>query len=166
MIRIGQGIDVHAFSDEAPEGGQIMLGGVPVPHDKGLKAHSDGDLLLHALADAILGALALGDIGHFFPDTDPAFENADSADLLARVWQEATARGFVLANADITLMGERPKLAPHVAAIRQRIAELLGASIEQLSVKATTTEKLGFCGRREGLAASAVVLLDSSQTDA
>lgn len=156
MIRIGQGFDVHAFCD----GDHVMLGGVRIPHDQGIKAHSDGDLLLHALADALLGALALGDIGHYFPDTDPAFKGADSAVLLARVWKDVRAQGFQLGNADITLIGERPKLAPHVPAIRARIATLLEADMSQVSVKATTTEKMGFTGRKEGLAALACVLLE------
>lgn len=156
MIRIGQGFDVHAFC----EGDHVMLGGVRVPHERGIEAHSDGDLLLHALTDAILGALALGDIGHYFPDTDQAYKGADSAQLLARVWQDVTAQGFRLGNADITLIGERPKLAPHVPAIRARLAELLNAELDQISVKATTTEKMGFTGRKEGLAAMACVLLE------
>lgn len=158
MLRIGQGFDVHAFAEG---GDHVMLGGVRVPHERGIEAHSDGDLLLHALTDALLGALALGDIGHYFPDSDPAFKNADSAQLLIHVWKDVSDRGFRLANADITLIGERPKLAPHVATIRQRIAALLDCTQEQVSVKATTTEKMGFCGRREGLAAMAVVLLES-----
>lgn len=161
MIRIGQGFDVHAFNEGAADASaSIMLGGVAVPHTHTLKAHSDGDLLLHALIDAILGAQALGDIGHYFPDTDAAFKGADSAQLLAQVWQDTKARGYRLGNADITLMGERPKLAPHVPAIRTRIAELLDTQLEQVSVKATTTEKLGFTGRQEGLAAMAIVLLE------
>ena len=158
MIRIGQGFDVHAFC----EGDHVMLGGVRIPHDQGIKAHSDGDLLLHALTDALLGALALGDIGHYFPDTDPAFKGADSAVLLTHVWRDIRAQGFQLGNADITLIGERPKLAPHVPAIRARIAALLEADISQISVKATTTEKMGFTGRKEGLAALACVLLERS----
>lgn len=156
MIRIGQGFDVHAFC----AGDHVMLGGVRVPHEQGIEAHSDGDLLLHALTDAILGALALGDIGHYFPDTDQAYKGADSAQLLARVWQDVCAKGFRLGNADITLIGERPKLAPHVPAIRARLAELLNAELDQISVKATTTEKMGFTGRKEGLAALACVLLE------
>lgn len=158
MMRIGQGFDVHAFC----EGDHVMLGGIKVPHDKGVVAHSDGDVLLHALTDALLGALALGDIGHYFPDTDPAYAQADSAVLLARVWADIRAKGYRLGNADLTLIGERPKLAPFVTAVRQRIADLLDASVTQVSVKATTTEKMGFTGRKEGLAALAVVLLEST----
>lgn len=157
MMRIGQGFDVHAFG----EGDHVMLGGVKVPHNRGVVAHSDGDVLLHALTDALLGALALGDIGHYFPDTDPAYKNADSAVLLAHVWTDIKAKNFKLGNADITLIAERPKLAPHVLTIRQRIADLLEANISQISVKATTSEKMGFTGRKEGLAAMAVVLLES-----
>lgn len=157
MMRIGQGFDVHAFG----EGDYVMLGGVKVPHNRGVVAHSDGDVLLHALTDALLGALALGDIGHYFPDTDPAYKNADSAVLLAHVWTDIKAKNFKLGNADITLIAERPKLAPHVLTIRQRIADLLEANISQISVKATTSEKMGFTGRKEGLAAMAVVLLES-----
>lgn len=162
MLRIGQGFDVHAFADD---GDHVMLGGVRVPHERGLEAHSDGDLLLHALTDALLGALALGDIGHYFPDTDHAFKNADSAFLLTHVWKDVSARGFCLGNADITLIGERPKLAPYVPTIKKRIARLLDCTAEQVSVKATTTEKMGFCGRREGLAAQAVVLLEARRPD-
>lgn len=159
MIRIGQGVDVHAFG----EGDHLMLGGIRIPHSRGVQAHSDGDLLLHALTDAILGALALGDLGHFFPDTNPAFKGADSSDLLLYVWQNEVAnKGYRLGNADITLVGERPKLAPYIADIRDHIAALLTVSAEQISVKATTSEKMGFTGRREGLAAFAVVLLDTS----
>lgn len=157
MMRIGQGFDVHAFG----EGDHVMLGGVKVPHNRGVVAHSDGDVLLHALTDALLGALALGDIGHYFPDTDPAYKNADSAVLLAHVWTDIKAKNFKLGNADITLIAERPKLAPHILTIRQRIADLLEANISQISVKATTSEKMGFTGRKEGLAAMAVVLLES-----
>jgi 2-C-methyl-D-erythritol 2,4-cyclodiphosphate synthase len=121
-------------------------------------------LLLHALTDALLGALALGDIGHYFPDTDPAFRNADSAELLGQVWQEVNQRGFVLGNVDITLIGEHPRLALYVPAIRERIAGLLAVDRQAVSVKATTTEKLGFAGRGEGLIAMAVVLLESAST--
>lgn len=154
-IRIGQGFDVHAFC----EGDHVMLGGVRIPHGQGLKAHSDGDVALHALADALLGALALGDIGHFFPDTDATWRGADSAVLLQRVYQQVSERGYRLGNADITIICQQPKIAPHVSVMRDRIATLLDAGIEQISVKATTTEKLGFTGRGEGIAVTAVVLL-------
>jgi len=154
-IRIGQGMDVHAFG----EGDHLLLGGVRVPHTQGLVAHSDGDVLLHALMDAMLGALALGDIGHRFPDTDARWQNADSGKLLAEVYRDVKAAGFELANADITVVCQQPKIAPHVAAIRQRIAALLATSSSDISVKATTSEQLGFIGRGEGVAVSAVVLL-------
>lgn len=154
-MRIGQGFDVHAFC----EGDHVMLGGVRIPHSQGLKAHSDGDVALHALADALLGALALGDIGHFFPDTDAAWRGADSAVLLQKVYQQITERGYRLGNADITIICQQPKIAPHVSAMRERIAALLETGIGQISVKATTTEKLGFTGRGEGIAVTAVVLL-------
>jgi 2-C-methyl-D-erythritol 2,4-cyclodiphosphate synthase len=154
-IRIGQGFDVHAFT----EGDHVMLGGVAIPHAQGLKAHSDGDVALHALSDALLGALALGDIGHYFPDTDPQWKGADSGKLLAAIYQDVTAAGWQLGNADLTVICQAPKLAPHIGAMRQRIADLLGCSAAQISVKATTTEKLGFTGRKEGIAVQAVVLL-------
>lgn len=157
-IRIGQGFDVHAFS----EGDHVMLGGVAIPHSQGLKAHSDGDVALHALSDALLGALALGDIGHYFPDTDPQWKGADSGKLLAAIYQDVTTAGWQLGNADLTVICQAPKLAPHIGAMRQRIADLLGCDAGQVSVKATTTEKLGFTGRKEGIAVQAVVLLVAS----
>lgn len=153
--RIGHGIDVHRFGP----GDHVTLGGVKIPHDQGLVAHSDGDVALHALCDAILGALALGDIGQHFPDTDAAFSGADSRGLLRHVLGLMQAQGYVLGNADITVLAERPKLAPHIAQMRQRIADDAGVAPESISVKATTTEKLGFVGRREGIEAHAVVLL-------
>ena len=154
-LRIGQGLDVHAFG----VGDFVTLGGVQIPHTHGLIAHSDGDVLLHALSDALLGALALGDIGRHFPDTDAAYRGADSRVLLRHVYQLVQAQGYALVNADITVACERPKLAPHNLAIRQTIAADLACSIDQISVKATTTEKLGFTGRQEGILVSAVVLL-------
>lgn len=156
-IRIGQGFDVHAFT----AGDHVMLGGVRIPHSHGLKAHSDGDVALHALADALLGALALGDIGHFFPDTDPAWRGADSAVLLQKVYEHIIAAGYQLGNADITVIAQKPKMAPHIGAMRARIAALLDADAGQISVKATTTEHLGFTGREEGIAVTAVVLLEA-----
>ncbi|WP_082027801.1 2-C-methyl-D-erythritol 2,4-cyclodiphosphate synthase [Isoalcanivorax pacificus] len=156
-MRIGQGFDVHAFT----AGDHVMLGGVRIPHSHGLKAHSDGDVALHALADALLGALALGDIGHFFPDTDPAWRGADSAVLLQKVYEHITAAGYQLGNADITVIAQKPKMAPHIGAMRARIAALLDADAGQISVKATTTEHLGFTGREEGIAVTAVVLLEA-----
>lgn len=155
IFRIGQGLDVHAFED----GHFVTLAGIQIPHTHGLKAHSDGDVILHALSDALLGALALGDIGQHFPDTDPNFKGADSRILLQQVYQLIQQKGFILNNADITVACERPKLAPHNIAMRQSIAQVLNVDIEQISLKATTTEKLGFTGRQEGILASAVVLL-------
>ena len=158
MIRVGQGLDVHRFAEPA-EGRPLMLMGCAVPHDRGLRGHSDADVMLHALMDALLGAAGLGDIGEHFPDTDPAYRGADSAALLAAVMARLTGDGWRVVNADVCLIGERPKLAPHREAMRLRIAPLLGVAPQDLNVKATTTEKLGFTGRGEGLAAQAVVLL-------
>lgn len=161
-IRIGQGFDVHAFGP----GDHVMLGGVRIAHSHGLVAHSDGDVALHALCDALLGALALGDIGHFFPDTDAEWAGADSAQLLRKVYQEITTRGYRLGNADLTIIAQRPRIAPHIPAMRERIAGLLACAVDAISVKATTTERLGFTGREEGIAVTAVVLLTRSDQDA
>lgn len=155
-MRIGQGFDVHAFC----EGDSIVLGGVSIPHTHGLKAHSDGDVLLHALADALLGAVALGDIGHFFPDTSEEWAGADSRDLLRRVMQRVTEEGYSVVNVDTTIIAQAPKMAPHVDAMRMNIAEDLGVAVNRVSVKATTTEKLGFTGRKEGIACQAICLLE------
>lgn len=155
QIRIGQGMDVHAFE----AGDFVTLAGIQIPHTQGLKAHSDGDVILHALCDALLGALALGDIGQHFPDTDPAFKGADSRVLLKLVYQLILDRGYYLNNADITVACERPKLAPHNLAMRQSIANVLDVDVTQISIKATTTEKLGFTGRQEGILATATVLI-------
>ena len=158
-MRVGQGFDVHRFS--APEEGRpLMLMGCVIPHDRGLAGHSDADVMLHALMDALLGAAGLGDIGQHFPDTDPAFKGADSARLLERVMVDLRALGWQVVNADVCLVGERPKVGPYRQLMRDRIAPLLGLDPEALNVKATTTEKLGFTGRGEGLAAQAVVLLE------
>lgn len=154
-IRIGQGIDVHAFEI----GDFVTLAGVQIPHTHGLKAHSDGDVVLHALSDALLGALALGDIGQHFPDTDENFKGADSRVLLKHVYQLILDRGYHLANADITVACERPKLAKHNLAMRQSIADVLNVDVNQISIKATTTEALGFTGRQEGILATATVLV-------
>lgn len=154
-IRVGQGMDVHAFE----EGDFVTLAGIQIPHTQGLKAHSDGDVVLHALCDALLGALALGDIGQHFPDTDPNFKGADSRVLLKHVYQLILDRGYQLGNADITVACERPKLAQHNLAMRQSIADVLNVDVTQVSVKATTTEKLGFTGRQEGILSMATVLL-------
>ena len=154
-LRIGQGIDVHAFG----EGTFVTLAGVKIPHTHGLIAHSDGDVLLHALSDALLGALALGDIGRHFPDTDAAYKGADSRVLLRHVYALIEQKGYRLVNADITVACERPKLAKYNEPMRQNIADDLGVSLDQVSVKATTTEKLGFTGRQEGILVTAVVLV-------
>lgn len=154
-IRIGQGYDVHAFG----EGSIITIGGVVIPHKYGLVAHSDGDVLLHALTDAILGALALGDIGKHFPDTDRAYAGADSRILLRGAFELIKQAGWSVANADMTVIAQQPKIAPHIQQMRDRIASDLDVEVSAVSVKATTTEKLGFTGREEGIAAQAVVLL-------
>lgn len=154
-MRIGSGFDVHAFGD----GDHLMLGGVRVPHDRGVIAHSDGDVVIHALCDALFGALALGDIGKHFPPSDPRWKDADSRQFLRHCALLLDQHGWTLGNADVTVICERPKIGPHAEAMRARIAEDLGALPAQISVKATTTEKLGFTGRGEGIAAQAVVLL-------
>lgn len=157
-IRIGQGFDVHAFG----EGDHLMLGGVRVPHERGVVAHSDGDVVIHALCDAMLGALALGDIGTHFPPSDPQWRDADSRSFLRHCEGLIRARGFVVGNADVTVICERPKVGPHAQAMRECLAADLGVAIDLVSVKATTTEALGFTGRREGIAAMAVCLLVSA----
>jgi len=160
MIHVGQGFDVHRFA--APEEGRpLVLMGLQVPHDRGLAGHSDADVMLHALMDALLGAAGLGDIGQHFPDTDMAYLGADSTKLLEQVVGSLSERGWRVVNADVLLIGERPKIGPHREAMRVRIAPLLGISPERLNVKATTTERLGFTGRGEGLAAQAVVLIEA-----
>ncbi|WP_372843336.1 2-C-methyl-D-erythritol 2,4-cyclodiphosphate synthase [Psychrobacter sp.] len=159
MIKIGQGIDVHAFHNNGQQQQYVVLAGVPIDHTHSLLAHSDGDVVLHALADALLGALALGDIGQHFPDTDAANAGLDSRVLLRYVYGKVLAAGYMLGNADITVMCERPKLAPHNLAMRANIASDLQTDVSNISVKATTTEKLGFTGRQEGIMANAVVLL-------
>ena len=159
IIKIGQGIDVHAFHNNGEQQQYVTLAGVPIEHTHSLLAHSDGDVVLHALADALLGALALGDIGQHFPDTDAAHAGLDSRVLLRYVYGKVLEAGYTLGNADITVMCERPKLAPHSQAMRAHIASDLQTDITSISVKATTTEKLGFTGRQEGIMASAVVLL-------
>lgn len=154
-MRIGHGYDVHRFG----EGGFVTLGGVRIPHNFGLIAHSDGDVLLHALSDALLGAAALGDIGKHFPDTDPAFEGADSRVLLRHVLGLVKANGWQVGNVDATIVAQAPKMAPHIDAMRALIAADLEVQLDQVNVKATTTEKLGFTGREEGIAVHAVALL-------
>jgi 2-C-methyl-D-erythritol 2,4-cyclodiphosphate synthase len=157
-MRIGNGIDVHAFGP----GDHVMLGGVRIPHGAGLVAHSDGDVVLHALADALLGAVAAGDIGQLFPDTDPAWRGADSRALLRRVAREVTRRGYRVANCDVMVLAQAPKLGPHREAMRRNIASDLEIEMGCVSIKATTTEGLGFVGRAEGIAAQAVVLVEPS----
>lgn len=154
-MRIGQGFDVHAFEEGRP----LIIGGITVPHERGLVGHSDADVLLHTITDAALGAVGEGDIGRHFPDTDPAFKGADSAKLLTHCWNIVKEKGYVLGNIDCTIIAQRPKMAPHIPAMRTRIAELLEADESQINVKATTTEKLGFPGREEGIAALATILL-------
>ena len=155
MMRIGNGFDVHAFG----EGDHLMLGGVRIPFERGLLAHSDGDVAIHALCDALLGALALGDIGTHFPPSDEQWRDADSRRFLRHCALLLDQHGWTLANADLTIICERPRIGPHVEAMRAALAADLGATPAQVSVKATTTEKLGFTGRGEGIAAQAVVLL-------
>ncbi|MCR6104795.1 2-C-methyl-D-erythritol 2,4-cyclodiphosphate synthase [Salipaludibacillus agaradhaerens] len=154
-MRIGQGFDVH----QLVEGRPLILGGIQIPHHKGLLGHSDADVLLHTIADACLGAIGEGDIGKHFPDTDPNFKDADSAKLLAHVWTLVKKYDYKLGNIDCTIMAEKPKMAPYINQMRERIAELLEAEPSQVNVKATTTEKLGFTGREEGIASQVVVLL-------
>lgn len=155
-MRIGQGYDAHRFRD----GDHVMLGGVRVPHDRGLAAHSDGDVLLHAICDALLGAAALGDIGKHFPDTSQTFKGIDSRILLRRTAGLIAEAGYRAVNVDGTIVAERPKIAPHVAAMRACIADDLGLPLDAVSVKATTTEKMGFTGREEGIASLAIALLE------
>ncbi|OZI10612.1 2-C-methyl-D-erythritol 2,4-cyclodiphosphate synthase [Bacillaceae bacterium SAS-127] len=155
MFRIGQGFDVHQLTEGRP----LIIGGIEIPYEKGLLGHSDADVLLHTIADACLGAVGEGDIGKHFPDTDPAFKDADSAVLLQHVWKLVKEKGYVLGNIDCTIMAQQPKMAPHIEKMRNRIAELLEADATQVNVKATTTEKLGFVGREEGVASQATVLL-------
>lgn len=155
MIRIGQGFDVH----QLVEGRPLIIGGITIPYERGLLGHSDADVLLHTVSDAALGALSLGDIGKHFPDTDPAFKGADSAKLMEHVWALVKKEGYKLGNLDCTIIAQKPKMAPYIEQMRERIASLLEAEIGQVNVKATTTEKLGFTGRSEGIAAQAVILL-------
>lgn len=157
-MRIGHGYDVHCFG----EGDFVVLGGVRIPHRFGLLAHSDGDVLLHALSDALLGAAALGDIGKHFPDTDPAFKGADSRALLRHVFKQIQVKGWKVGNVDATIVAQAPKMAPHIDLMRGLIAEDLQVDLDQVNVKATTTEKLGFVGREEGIAVHAVALLVSA----
>jgi 2-C-methyl-D-erythritol 2,4-cyclodiphosphate synthase len=153
--RVGTGFDAHALEEGVP----LVLGGVRIEHPRGLVGHSDGDVLAHALTDALLGAAGLEDIGALFPSSDPKFAGADSLELLAEAWERIQAQGWRLANADVVLVGEEPRLAPHRGDMRQRLAAALGVEPELVAVRATTTDGLGFAGRGEGLAAQAVALL-------
>jgi 2-C-methyl-D-erythritol 2,4-cyclodiphosphate synthase len=155
MIRVGQGFDVH----QLVEGRPLIIGGIEIPYEKGLVGHSDADVLLHTVADACLGAIGEGDIGKHFPDTDPTFKDADSAKLLKHVWEIVKNKGYELGNIDCTIIAQKPKMAPYIEDMRNRIAELLEAEVSQVNVKATTTEKLGFTGRQEGIASMATVLI-------
>lgn len=155
MIRIGHGFDVHAFGEPRP----LIIGGVEVPYHTGFIAHSDGDVALHALTDALLGAVALGDIGKLFPDTDSQFKNIDSRILLREAFRQVREKGYVIGNVDVTIIAQAPKMRPYIDAMRALIAQDLQCDIDQVNVKATTTEKLGFTGRNEGIATEAVALL-------
>jgi 2-C-methyl-D-erythritol 2,4-cyclodiphosphate synthase len=155
MFRIGQGFDVHQLTENRP----LIIGGITIPYERGLLGHSDADVLLHTVADACLGAIGEGDIGRHFPDTDPAFKGADSGKLLQAVWKLVKQKGYKLVNADCTIIAQKPKMAPYIDQMKQNIASLLETEAENINVKATTTEKLGFPGRGEGIAAQAVVLL-------
>ncbi|MEY2679796.1 MAG: hypothetical protein RL661_27 [Pseudomonadota bacterium] len=158
MLRIGQGYDAHRFS----EGGQLVLGGVPIEYEKSLAAHSDGDVALHALCDALLGAAAMGDIGRHFPDTDQNFKGIDSRILLRNVCAKLTAQGYSVGNVDVTIVAQKPKLAPYIDRMRATIATDLQIEIDAVNVKATTTEGMGFEGRGEGISSYAVAILDKA----
>ena len=155
MFRVGHGFDVHALVP----GDHVILGGINIPHDQGLLAHSDGDVLLHAICDACLGAAGLGDIGRHFPDTDERYQGIASTELLAEVFQKIRQAGYVLGNLDATVVAQRPKLSPYLDDMKAVIAKVLDTEVSQLNLKATTTERLGYTGREEGIAAHAVVLL-------
>ncbi|OFI49020.1 2-C-methyl-D-erythritol 2,4-cyclodiphosphate synthase [Floricoccus tropicus] len=157
-IKIGQGYDVH----ELVENRKLIIGGVDIPHDRGLLGHSDADVLLHAITDAIIGALGLGDIGHAFPDTNPEIAGIASTKILSDTYDKMIDKGFVIGNIDATIMAEQPKMKPHLAEMKKNIAQILHTSEENINIKATTTEKLGFVGREEGMACEAVVLIIKS----
>lgn len=161
MIRIGHGFDVHKFGGDGP----VVIGGVNIPYSQGLIAHSDGDVALHAVCDALLGAIAQGDIGRHFPDTDEKWKGADSRSLLREVFTKVKAMGYVLGNLDVTIIAQAPKMAPYIATMQQRIADDLDTSINNINVKATTTEQLGFTGRKEGIACEAVVIIRKDAHD-
>ena len=155
-MRIGHGYDAHTFTDDCP----LILGGVTIPYEKGLLAHSDGDAVIHALCDALLGAAALGDIGHFFPDTSEKFENIDSRILLRQVKALIDEKNLSLINMDITILAQAPKMSPHILGMRKNIAQDIESHLDNINIKASTTEKMGFIGRKEGIAVYAVVLLE------
>lgn len=155
MMRIGHGFDVHAFAEDRP----LIMGGLNIPHDKGLAGHSDADVLLHTIADAVLGALALGDIGKFFPDTDDKYKDLDSKVLLGEVVQKMHDENYEIGNIDAVIMAQAPKFRPYIDDMRESVASILKTSISNVNIKATTTEKLGFVGREEGITSEAVVLL-------
>lgn len=155
MVRIGQGFDIHQLVEDRP----LIIGGIEIPFHKGLYGHSDADVLLHTIADAVLGALALGDIGKYFPDTDPRYKDANSAQLLQEVWNMVIDRGYQLGNLDATILAQKPKMAPYIPLIRKNIAEILKTDESRISVKATTMEKLGPIGKEQGIAAMSVILL-------
>lgn len=165
QLRIGHGYDVHRFADNAEPDAHVIIGGVPIAHTRSLLAHSDGDVLVHALCDALLGALALGDIGRHFPDSDPRYRNCSSLLLLQQVLTLVRAEGWEVANADTTLVAQAPRFAPHVQGMRETLAQAMGIDTAQVSVKATTTEGLGFTGRGEGIACHAVTLLQRRTTE-
>ena len=154
-MRIGHGFDAHRFG----EGDKVTIGGIAIPHSQALIAHSDGDVLIHAICDAILGAIALGDIGKHFPDNDPAFKNIDSAELLKSVMQSANNKGYVVGNLDCTVIAQAPRLGAHIPAMQTKLSGLLNVEVDAVNVKATTTEKMGYTGRGEGISAHAVVLM-------
>lgn len=158
-MRIGHGYDAHRFAAGRP----LIIGGVRIPSDLGMEAHSDGDVLLHALCDALLGAAALGDIGRHFPDSSAEFAGIDSRVLLRRVFEQLHQRGYSVGNADLTIIAQQPKMAPHISAMREHIAADLQVALDRINVKATTTERMGFTGRAEGIAAHAVVLLNEAK---
>ncbi|CAG9295977.1 2-C-methyl-D-erythritol 2,4-cyclodiphosphate synthase [Celerinatantimonas diazotrophica] len=155
MIRIGHGFDVHRFGGVGP----LTINGVKIPYEQGFIAHSDGDVALHAVCDALLGALALGDIGHHFPDTDPAYKGIDSRELLKKVYQRVREKGYQLVNLDVTIIAQAPKMAPYIDQMREQLSGCLESQLDQINVKATTSEQLGFTGRKEGIACHCVVLV-------
>lgn len=155
MVRIGQGFDIHQLVEDRP----LIIGGIEIPFHKGLYGHSDADVLLHTIADAVLGALALGDIGKYFPDTDPRYKDANSAQLLQEVWNMVIDRGYQLGNLDATILAQKPKMAPYIPLMRKNIAEILKTEESRISIKATTMEKLGPIGKGQGIAAMSVILL-------